>query len=286
LLSLFGAERYANHRWEWAIVAAVMMCVVIIIFSGVRNALLAGRDPVDGSSKPQPNTAVPQGKSRPAAVERDPREISEILERLDAVIGRSEHAAGTVEGDGDPPSQPETDSAVGQPALAAASEAEGVTGARSDGTTDAEAGVAVVTTSTATATKSAFPSPTPNGSEAPAVFRAAPTQRSSAMTDDERTRIEHFREISRMMNRADIDRRHREQMRDEWMSVGVTALACVVTGTVCVFTSCFASMSVPIGSVMFSVATVLLMRPSLYPQLPPQDAAAIPLADGDVPCTK
>src|SRR5690606_3569557 len=104
---------------------------------------------------------------------------------------------------------------------------------------------------------------------------APPLQRSGeAMTDEERQRIEQFREISRMINRADIGRRSRERMRDEWLSVGVTSLACVVTGTVCVFTRCFGTMSVPIGTVMFAVSAVLLMRPSLYLQYPHHGAVA------------
>src|SRR5690606_33880685 len=110
------------------------------------------------------------------------------------------------------------------------------------------------------------------------VYTAPPRQpqRNGTLSNEERERIEQFREISRMMNRADIGRHHRERMRDEWLSVAVTSLACVVTGTVCVFTSCFGTMSVPLSSVMFSIATVLLMRPSLYPQFAPYDAATSP----------
>jgi hypothetical protein len=310
LLSLFGMERYADHSMEWLTVAVVVMCVVVIIISGVRNAVLAGRDPVEASSNPQSTEGVLQQARRPVS-ERDPQEISEILERLDAVIGRSEHAAGTVESDGDPDSislsQPEIPSTAGRSAAAAGSDCDAVAIAESDSVDvddadapsepdiDAAAAVAAISTAKSTleepaaspavassAVRSA-PQEASGASEAGgvAVLSAAPSQRGCAMPDDERARIEQFREISRIMNRADIDRRSRQRMRDEWASVGVTSLACVVTGTVCVFTSCFGPMSVPIGSVMFSVATVLLMRPSLYPS-PPQDISATPLNAADV----
>src|SRR5690606_15749415 len=99
LLSLFGGEQFEEHRSEWLIVGAVAMCVVVIILSGLRNVVLAGRQPTEDSSKRRPASAAPPSLTRPAAAERDPQEISEILERLDAVIGRSEHAAGEVESD-------------------------------------------------------------------------------------------------------------------------------------------------------------------------------------------
>src|SRR5690606_28201343 len=114
LLSLLGGEQFEEHRSEWLIVGAVAMCVVVIILSGLRNVVLAGRQPTEDSSKRRPASAP---RARPAATERDPQEISEILERLDAVIGRSEHAAGEVESDDVADPQSATETAVEQSAV-------------------------------------------------------------------------------------------------------------------------------------------------------------------------
>lgn len=97
---------------------------------------------------------------------------------------------------------------------------------------------------------------------------ASRRQATDRIAGNERRRLEEFRQISRHHSQAEIDRRDRERRKDQWMSVGATAAACLVTGTVCLFTNCFGNVSVPCGTVLLSVATTLFLRGSLYPTVP------------------
>jgi hypothetical protein len=294
-LSTFGPGEFDEHRAEWLIVASVVMCVVVIVISGVRNAVLAGRETVDSPAKHRSVSTSQQQTTGSRAIERDPHEISEILERLDAVIGRSEHAPAAVETEADTVtsvvSATSDATATGTDAMppVEAAAPTATVPARDDESAQsftafcaADAAEEFATTEAATGTEQSTRTQAPpvTAESALAVATDPEPKRQRTATDEERERIEQFREISRMMNRADIGRHSRERRRDEWMSIGVTSLACVVTGTVCVFTSCFATMSVPIGSVMFSVAAVLLMRPSLYVQFSRHDTAATQSGDG------
>jgi hypothetical protein len=90
------------------------------------------------------------------------------------------------------------------------------------------------------------------------VERQAPLR--DSVTLDDPAQIERLRAVANRAARASLMTARRKRFKERWLSVGVTATACLITGVASMITGCFGTVSSALGMALTTVGVALMAQ--------------------------